>query len=115
MTSSPGHAQGLDVSKPATNDTQLLVDIGLQKGSQLGSMDIPHSGMVDLSTEFVEEAHSLSAKILNELNKLKQLTATKKAYFGESFAWMAKFYCPSVRMACSPPWVNLTEGKLQHW
>lgn len=69
-TSSPGHAQGLDVSKRAINDTQSLVDIGSQKGSQLGSVDIPLSGMVDFSAAFVEEVHSLGAKVHNELNKL---------------------------------------------
>lgn len=70
MTSSPGHALGLDVSKWAINDTQSLVDIGSQKGSQLGSVDTLLSGMADFSAAFVEEAHSLGAKVHNELNKL---------------------------------------------
>lgn len=47
--------------------------------------------MVDLSAEFIEEGHFLSARILNELNKIKQLTAPKKSYFVEFITWMEYF------------------------
>lgn len=50
----------------------------------MGRVHLSLSDMVDFSA--VEEAHSLGANILNELNKLKPLTAPKKVYFGESVA-----------------------------
>lgn len=47
--------------------------------------------MIDLSTVFVEETHSLGARILHELNKVKQLTAPKKFFFGDSLARLEDF------------------------
>lgn len=91
VANSSGCVQGLDVSKRATDNVQLSEDKGVQKGSQLGHFTIPLSGMVDLTTEFVEKTHSLGANILNELNKLKELTAPRKAYIGKSLTRLENF------------------------
>lgn len=67
------------------------MNIGLQTENQLGSIEISAPEMIGLSAEFVEETHSLGARILNEFNKVKQLTAPNKLFFGDSVARLKDF------------------------
>lgn len=83
--------QGFDASKRATNDTQTLVNVGLQTVKQMGLITISLTQMFELLAKFVQEAYFLGASILNVLIKLKQLTGPKKSYFGESLAQMEDF------------------------
>lgn len=61
------------------------------KENQLGFIEIPVSEIIGLSSVFVEDTHSLCARILTELNKIKQLTAPKKSFFGDSIARLVDF------------------------
>lgn len=74
-----------------TNDTRSFVNIGLQTENQLDSIKISAPEMIGLSVEFVEETHSLGARILNELNKVKQLTAPNKLFFRDAIARLKDF------------------------
>lgn len=92
-TSIQGSVQDFDAYKRATTDThtQSLVNVGLQTVKQMGLINIFLTLMFELLAKFVEEAYFLGGSILNVLIKLKQLTAPKKSYFGESLALMEEF------------------------
>lgn len=49
-----------------------------------GSIEFSMPEMTSLSAEFVGEVHFFGARILKELNKVKQLTAPKKSFFRDT-------------------------------